>query len=231
MSDHIAIEELSAYLDGEALDGVAVESHMHTCDACRQQMVSLQALGKSLQELSGPEVHPAFATRVRASIEAEEKSALPSGMRRWVMSMSGLAAAALITVAVVSQDSTSPTTPSTSTGATYAGLDQIDDILKQDEADLASQLESSLSREWVASAIVSAAYQVAEPETEGHESDILAAALSETEPEALLDTLWLGKTDSRTEIHRLTPQQSDLFKQMLVTHAREELLGDGAFEG
>lgn len=231
MIDHTTPEELSAYLDGEALNTASVESHLQDCDTCQQQLVALQSLRTSLQELAQPEVHPAFATRVRATIEAQEAMPARSGLRRWVLSASGLAAAALLTVAVLSEDSTSPVTPTLSTNASYASLNEIESILQQDEFEIAAKLESTLAREWVDGAIVSAAYQVGEPERDSDDSDILAAALVEAEPEALIDNLWLEKADSRTEIHRLTDQQSDLFKQMLVTHAREALLGDAAFEG
>lgn len=231
MSDHIETEELSAYLDGESGTIALIEAHLQKCDTCSTRMVSMQSLAQSIQALPEPDVHVAFATRVRATIEerGNETTAIP--VRRWVMSLSGLAAIAIFAVALFPQNAQIPSVQTTSAPATYAALDQVENILQQDEAELAAKLESSLDRQWVNGFIISSAYQVAEHEPKNSDSEMLAAAFSETKPDALIDNLWLDKTDSRTEIHRLTPQQSDLFKQMLVVNAREVLLGDAAFEG
>ncbi|MFP6582890.1 MAG: hypothetical protein VCD00_10085 [Candidatus Hydrogenedentota bacterium] len=231
MSDHIETEELSAYLDGESGNNTLIEDHLQKCDTCSSRMVSMQSLVEVVQALPEPDVHVAFATRVRATIEERGNDTTPIRVRRWVMSVSGLAAVAIFVVAIFPQNGSAPTVQPTSAPATYAALDRVESILQQDEAELAARLESSLAREWVSGSIISAAYQVAELEHESSDSEILAAALSESEPAILLDSLWLGKTDSTTEIHRLTPRQSDLFKQILVVNAREVLLGDAAFEG
>lgn len=236
MSDHIEYTELSAYMDGESARTVAVESHLHTCDTCKAKMVSLQDLRDSLNALSEPEIHPAFATRVRASIEADDSFVSPIGFRSWVYSLTGVAAAALLTFSLYSTTSSPTATPGVTvapaqSGVAYASLDRVEEILQQDEAELAARLESQLGSQWVDGAMVTATFEVSTAEAAGGNSEFILAAMTNSEPEAIITDQWLDNTDSITQINRLTDQQSDLFKEMLVMHARETLLGDAAFEG
>jgi len=60
------VDELSAYLDGESRDPERIARHLQSCPECARYHAQLVRLSGHLQTLRGPEVHPAFATRVMA---------------------------------------------------------------------------------------------------------------------------------------------------------------------
>lgn len=64
-SPHV-VEELSAYMDGESRDPEYIARHLQSCPECARHHVQLLKLSGHLQALRGPDVHPAFVTRVVA---------------------------------------------------------------------------------------------------------------------------------------------------------------------
>lgn len=235
MSNHITSEELSAFVDGEARNASKIRLHIEHCEVCTAKIEAHKSLRESLKTLGTPDVHPAFATRVRATIEerAHEPEPVSISAYRWVFSLSSIAAITLLTVSVVS-NRTAPVGDSvTDSNLAVASAQEAawKSILEQDETDIATKLEISLAREWIDSAIALAPYEVAEPKTADDETAVLSVALSGAQPEELRTDLLVKNADVMTEITRMSPSQSELFKQMLVMHAREEILGDNAFEG
>ncbi|HOZ45478.1 MAG TPA: hypothetical protein PLO37_11395 [Candidatus Hydrogenedentes bacterium] len=71
MKDSHVVGELSAYIDGESRDPERIARHIEACPECRARLDAMQGLSECIRDLPAPEVHPAFATRVLASIEAE----------------------------------------------------------------------------------------------------------------------------------------------------------------
>ena len=60
------LHELSEYLDGESRDPERIARHLQSCPECARRQVELLKLSGHLKALRGPEVHPAFVTRVMA---------------------------------------------------------------------------------------------------------------------------------------------------------------------
>lgn len=60
------VDELSAYLDGESREPERIARHLQSCPECARRHLQLLKLSGHLQALRGPEVHPAFVTRVMA---------------------------------------------------------------------------------------------------------------------------------------------------------------------
>ena len=60
---------------------------------------------------------------------------------------------------------------------------------------------------------------------------VLVFALGESKNRAHVDQQWPDSKDVRTTISHLNAEESDLFRQMLVVHAQETLLGEASFEG
>lgn len=91
------IGELSAYLDGEVRDPERIARHLQSCPDCARRHVELQELSRHLKALRGPEVHPAFVTRVMAHTTdvQPERSWIPRRSPRLatVLSVAVLAAA------------------------------------------------------------------------------------------------------------------------------------------
>jgi hypothetical protein len=63
------LHELSEYVDGECRDPDRVARHLQSCPDCARRHVELLKLSSHLQALHGPEVHPAFLTRVMAHVD------------------------------------------------------------------------------------------------------------------------------------------------------------------
>lgn len=229
MSDHIEKEELSAFIDGEARNASKVRLHIEMCEECTAHLDALRSLQGSVQKLDEPDVHPAFATRVRATIEERALEPAPASWYRFGSTLFGIAALTLLTVSLFSERPASidTNTPDNSLAIAEA---EWKSILEQDESDLAERLETKLAREWVDGAMVVAPYEVAESESTEIDTAMLSLALRDAEPELVRTDLIIEGADSQTEITRMTPKQSELFKQMLVMHAREEILGDAALE-
>jgi hypothetical protein len=76
--DHV-IEELSAYIDGEAKDPQRIARHLQHCEACARRHMELLRLAAHVQALSPPEVRPEFLTRVMAHVAEQEYA--PSSRR------------------------------------------------------------------------------------------------------------------------------------------------------
>jgi len=62
---------LSAYLDGEASDAAALDSHLHSCPACRHALAELEQCSRVLAVAPQP-ADPSFVARFRQRLEALE---------------------------------------------------------------------------------------------------------------------------------------------------------------
>ena len=79
-----AFEELSAYLDGEAVNPSDVKRRMAEDPESARVAKELSALSEALGKLPAPDVHPAFRTRVMAHVRETEREAAPSTLSwRW----------------------------------------------------------------------------------------------------------------------------------------------------
>jgi len=78
MKDHPAIEELSAYLDGEADDPRALEAHLATCANCAARILELRHVTTALRQLTPPQTRSDFAPRVLERIAHDEATAPPN---------------------------------------------------------------------------------------------------------------------------------------------------------
>lgn len=89
--------EISAYLDGEAKRPADVERWLRDDPEAAAYYADLQRQQAALGELAGPDVHPAFATRVAAyTREVSMERAMPRLPRVWLP----VAAAALVLAVV-----------------------------------------------------------------------------------------------------------------------------------
>jgi hypothetical protein len=78
------IEELSAFLDGEASKPETVKRRLEDDADAERMAKDLSALSNQLRRLPAPDVHPAFRTRVMATVrETPRATALPRVTARW----------------------------------------------------------------------------------------------------------------------------------------------------
>lgn len=230
MSKHIKIDELSAYLDGEASASRALESHLDSCDACRERLASMRSVSRCLQDLPAPDVHPAFAQRVLAGISEQESAPRRFAIRRWLYGLTPVAIAAVLFLTVTldpSVDRPAATVVERDSDGTAA----MASILQQDEEVLFDQLSAYFARDDAIDSIVSAAYKVSTPEPVIPGSTLLAFALGDSKNRVHVNQQWPDSKDVRTTINHLNAQEANFFRQMLVVHAQEALLGEASFEG
>lgn len=120
------MEELSAYLDGEAADKKTVEQFLQRDPALARRVEDYTRMGALLRSMPDPDVHPAFATRVVA--HALEAGPARPALRWWqvLMPAAAVAAVMLYVFAVQLQNNAAPATqPSTQVAATIAPDDPI----------------------------------------------------------------------------------------------------------
>jgi anti-sigma factor RsiW len=91
------LEEISAYIDGEARDPEAVQRLLDTNAEARAHYQALKRASEQVRALQAPDVHPAFATRVLAN--ATDERMLRPRPRWWRRAAPALTAAALALLA------------------------------------------------------------------------------------------------------------------------------------
>ena len=120
MSTEHVTDELSAFLDGEAEDPEAIAAHLRRCAACQSRYLELRAASLTLRHLEGPDVAPAFTTRVMAQVREQGPP------RRWrapAAAWTVVSAAAAVLV-VVSGYFVRTSTPTAAPEATLARIEE-----------------------------------------------------------------------------------------------------------
>ena len=82
MKKHPVLEELSAYIDGEARDPEQIARHLQQCEVCAKRHLQLLKVSAQVQSLPAPEESPAFLHRVLAETEALDAAA-QARAQRW----------------------------------------------------------------------------------------------------------------------------------------------------
>jgi len=93
--EHV-IEELSAYIDGEAKDPARIARHLQFCESCARHHMQLLKLSANLRALPPPETRPEFITRVMAHVA---ETGVRHGRFSWGVAVPALVFAAAILLA------------------------------------------------------------------------------------------------------------------------------------
>lgn len=103
MKDSHVLEELSAFIDGEADRPEGIARHLQHCEECARRHMELLRLSAHLKALPGPDPQDDFVVRVLHQIDREQGRVLsfpgektPGSRMLWVLP--GLAAAAAILI-------------------------------------------------------------------------------------------------------------------------------------
>ncbi len=72
MKNEHVLEQLSAYMDGEAADPRGVARHLQTCETCARRYLELRKLATQVRKLPPPVPHPAFTGRVMAHVRESQ---------------------------------------------------------------------------------------------------------------------------------------------------------------
>ncbi len=205
-------EDISAYLDGEAKDASSIARLIAESGDASQEHLAFAELSARLRSLNEPDIHPAFAARVVATIE-EQRDRRPA---RWrIPAFIGVAAAMLL-VAALSYDSLQPVTPLINVVNTPAAVP----APAVDENTLMAELERRVSEDSDVQHFVLARFENT-PQPADLYSDRLIAAVAGSRGAAVAGGAFAHGIDYRAAVQRLDDAQADALKQMLSASVRE----------
>lgn len=208
---HISIDELSAYLDGEAKHPAAVREHLQRCAECAQRHAELGKLSSHLRTLPAPDVSPAFATRVMAAVR--EARPEPSGYRwlRWASGSFGVAVALVLAAAwVMNRPPAAPPAVAANPPAQAVDADRLMQVI-----------EARIAQGEDPGAVEYAAADWDNTEAIPVSADLELALLAQSEWFDPLAEEVDSNTDVDTMISSLSPEQVRVFKQLLTAYAKE----------
>jgi hypothetical protein len=208
-------EDISAYLDGEAKDASSIARLIAESGDASQEHLAFAELSARLRSLNEPDIHPAFAARVVATIEEQRDRRAA----RWrIPAIVGVAAAMLL-VAALSYDSlqtVAPVTPVLNVANTPASLP----AQAVDENTLMAELERRVSEDADVQHFVLARFENT-PQPADLYTDRLIAAVAGSRGAAVAGGAFAHGIDYRAAVQRLDDVQADALKQMLSASVRE----------
>lgn len=229
MSKHITSVELSAFVDGEAKEPIAVETHIAQCQSCRDTVAGMKNMSHSLGSLPAPDVHPAFAGRIVATLEERPAPRRVRSMP-WVFTFAGVAAMGLLVasaylpialrgenapmqVTLVNDSQTAPSLELRDEATLLAEFDRV--FADNDSAFTNAMLQS----------------YAAEPIPEILDDEFIVMALADNQVIDSVTNEWAVANDIRSIVNNMNESETSLFKQLLTDSAQSELTGDALQKG
>ncbi len=226
MKKRISIEELSAYLDGEAKNPDKVRQLLQESDDAARMYRALSKVSAHMRSLPKASVRPGFSRRVIASLEAPE----PRRSLTWPVPVSAsLAAAAVVAVLAVIGLNDTAEFPAVQTVASTPAIYTPQPATLEDEDALVAELERRITSGAESEALLSGGlYEETDPVEELPADLLLALA-----PSDWMDSLGglNGPNDYRMEMNALTDSEKIIFVQLLEEYAHAEVQSPSAREG
>ncbi len=226
MKKWISIEELSAYLDGEAKNPDKVRQHLQDSEDGARMYHALSKMSQQVRSLPVMSVRPGFAARVLAALDSPKP--------RWSFTRSApawasLAVAAIVVVLALFSLNDTIDSPTIQTAASTPTVSTPQATTLEDEEALVAELERRIASGTDSEALLSAGLYE-EPKSVAELPADLLLALA---PAEWLDSLGgLNKaTDYRSEMNALSNSEKTIFAQLLEEYARVETQGPSAQEG
>lgn len=200
------IEELSAFLDGEAKAPERIAEMLQKDPEAARYVAELRRLSERVRSLSPPAVNPAFSTRVLGRVR--EETARPSAWsRRPLVRLVGILAAAAVVLAVVG-------------GAWLAGRQDLSSqspmqVTSLDPDALTAIIEQRIASGEEISIEEDLMFMTAYPEPE--DSELFAALFEETFLDKLSQTL-SAETDLDVVIPVLDAPEAETFRGLLMEY-------------
>lgn len=209
-TEHV-VDELSAYLDGEAPAPESIASHLQNCPECAQKYGELKKLSGQLRTLPAPDASPAFVTRVMA--QTREKA--PRQQRLWPRFAVPLALAAVLALVLIGGVFYVRSTPPAKLPPPAITKDQPTAL---EHAIIMAEFEN----EWSSSedaGLYEAEYSLGvEPEPS---VDEMVVALANTEWFDVLASNWEMEHDVDTMLYALDDEETAILEQLLQAYMEE----------
>ncbi len=226
MKKRISIEELSAYLDGEAKNPDKVRQQLQESDAAARMYRALSKVSAHVKSLPKASVRPGFSRRVIASLEASE----PRQSLTWPVPVwASLAAAAVVAVLAMIGLNDPAESPAVKTAASTPTIYTAQPATVEDEDALVAELERRITSGAESEALLSGGLFEQTDSVEELPADLLLALA----PTDWMDSLGglNGPNDYRTEMNALTDSEKIIFVQLLEEYTRAEVQSPSAQEG
>jgi len=209
-TEHV-VDELSAYLDGEADAPERIAVHLQNCPECAHTYEELKKLSEQIRTLRALDVSPAFLTRVVAAIGANAPRA-QQGWPRFAVPLALAAALALIVIGGIFYVQSPPPVELPSPVAVKENLVEPDPVIELTE----------LENEWGIdedAGLSETAYSLGvapEPTV-----DEMVVGLADTEWFDVLASSWETEDDIDTLLQALDDEETAIFKQLLQAYEEE----------
>ena len=214
MKKRISVEELSAFLDGEAKQPEKVRRLLQESEGAAREHAALAKVSDQVRSLPEAHVRPEFSGRVMASLQdSRPRRPLP-----WQVPVgASLMTAILAAVAVVGLiDGGTP--PSVPTIVSVSEQTTPETVALEDEDALVAELERRIASGRTSTAVLNASFYEEPAPVEELPADLLLALA----PDGWLDSFdgLNGTSDYITEMGTLSDTEKVIFVQLLEEYAR-----------
>ena len=208
-------ENISGYLDGEARDAQKIARLIAASGDAAREHAAIAELSARMRSLEEPGIHPAFATRVCAAIEAQQDR------RRiaWRLPV-GVAAAALAVAFVIAGLNSTQTHKTAAPAASVAAVAPAPAAPARGEDAMLAELESRVSRDSDLQRFFTARFENAPQPADLYTEKLISAVAGSRSGAAAGDAFAHGM-DYRAAVQRLDDTQADALKQLLSASVRD----------
>ncbi len=230
MKKHITTVELSVYADGESREPTTVEAHLSACRTCQNALAAITKISHALSDLPAPDIHPAFARRILATLEEETAPRYARSMP-WGLTFAGVAAMGLLVAGAILPSTMNRGNGSADNLALLATDVTSPTLELRDEATLLAEFDRVFSENRGAFTNVMLKAYAPVPAPDVLDDDFVVLALADNDVLNSVSDEWAVADDVRSVVNSMTKPETALFKQLLADSAHAESTGDAPHKG
>ncbi|MBI3117699.1 MAG: hypothetical protein HYZ00_03370 [Candidatus Hydrogenedentes bacterium] len=219
MKDRHVLDELSAYIDGEAKDADRITRHLQHCESCARHRMELLKLGAHLRALPQPEESAAFAAHVMARVTEQEAVRPFWRLNLLIPTFAGIAVMLLITTLALYGLTLAPASPpgQTAQPPTTTWVDEEVVVLE-----LAALIDSGADLSVVEEPALAEESTLAEEDPEAPVTmDEILTVMAAAAPELAPAEPEFGEEDLEEMISTLASDEVGTLEELLVEYMHE----------
>jgi anti-sigma factor RsiW len=223
MSDNHVLDELSAYIDGEAGEPELIARHLAKCTTCAERHETLLNLATRVQALPPPPPRADFVAAVLERVEAEAQAkARPRITWRfaWPAPVLAAAAAVLLVLALSLQSSPPVTPPDLASGVPTAPSAPAAWWAEEEavESEFARLLDAGADVSWLELAV----YQPSEPLASfSLDVDEIMVMLADASAGVVYPELETEPDDLHAALDAMSPEEMSILQELIQEYIRE----------
>ena len=209
------LDDLSAYMDGEASDPERIERHLQECPECAKRYAELCRLSGRLKDLPAPEAHPAFVTRVTAEVAEVAVTQRAPWLTRLGVASAGLA---LVLALVVAGNVYLRAKPATGPGTGFWARE----FANADEETLIAEIEERIALEEEDFEDLMLACSTTPGYSNEVSGDELLEGLADADWFDGFADVWEQEADLEAVLLAMDESETEAFKELLGEYATED---------